>query len=193
MILIFARVILSWFAPGSGGGYPRYGGYQGGALYGRACKILCAICDPYLFWFRRFKIFRLGALDFSPIAAMAFLSVLNTLLAMLVRFGRISLGIILAVLLNAVWLALSFFMGFAILLLVLRLIAYMTSSSSFFWLYVEKLSDPIIYRINRIIFRSRIVHYLVSLIVPAALIAALWIALSILAGIAGEMLFRLPV
>jgi YggT family protein len=193
MILIFIRVMLSWFAAGPRGAYPQYGGYRSGTPYGRIYEILCAVCDPYLAWFRRFRIFRLGALDFSPIAAMAFLSVLNTLVAALARFGRISLGIILAVLLNALWSALSFFMGFALLLLALRFIAYMTKSSSFFWLYIERLSDPIIYHVNRLIFRSRIVHHLVSLYSSAAVIAALWILLRILVSIVSPLLFSLPV
>jgi YggT family protein len=193
MILIFIRVMLTWFSSGSRGAYPRYGGYRSGSPYGRPYEILCAICDPYLNLFRRFRIFRLGALDFSPIAAMAFLSVLNTLVAALASFGRISLGIILAVLLNALWSAVSFFMGFALLLLALRFIASLTKSTSFFWLYVERLSDPIIYRVNRLIFRSRIVHHLVSIVVSAVLIAALWISLRALVRIAAALLFSLPV
>ncbi|MDR0389419.1 MAG: YggT family protein [Spirochaetaceae bacterium] len=193
MILIFIRVMLSWFSQGFRGSYPRFGGYQRETSYGKPYEILCALCDPYLNWFRRFKIFRLGALDFSPVAALAFLSVLNTLLATLARFGRISLGIILSVLLGVIWSALSFFIGFALLLLVLRFIAYMTRSTSFFWLTVERLSEPIIYRVNRIIFRSRIVHYLTSLITSAVLLAVLWIALRMLISFARVLLLRLPI
>jgi YggT family protein len=193
MILLFVRVILTWFSAGPGGTYPQYGGYRRGASYGRIYSLLCAVCDPYLNWFRRFKNLRIGALDFSPIAAMAFLSVLNTLVAALARFGRISLGVILAVLLNAVWSLVSFFLGFAVLLLILRFIAYMTSSSSFFWLYVERLSEPVIYRVKRIIFRSRIVHYLTSLISSLVVLVVLWIALRVLVNIAAGLLLGLPV
>jgi YggT family protein len=193
MILIFIRVIVSWFSQGARGSYPRFGGYQRETSYGKPYEILCALCDPYLSWFRRFRIFRLGALDFSPVAALAFLSVLNTLVATLARFGRISLGIILAVLLGVVWSAVSFFIGFAVILLVLRFIAYMVNGSSFFWSTVERLSEPIVHRVSRIIFRSRIVHYLTSLITSAALLVGLWVALRVLVGIASGLLLRLPV
>jgi YggT family protein len=194
MILIFIRVIVSWFSQGGlRGSYPQYGGYRRNISYGRPYEILCAICDPYLNWFRRFRIFRIGALDFSPVVALALLSVFNTLLATLARFGRISLGIILAVLLGVVWSALSFFIGFAFILVVLRFIAYMVNGSSFFWLTVEKLSEPVVHRISRLVFRSRITHYLTRLITSAAILAALWIAFRVLAGFLSGLLLRLPV
>jgi YggT family protein len=196
MFLIFIRVIVSWFSQGLRGSYPQYGGSGGNISYGRPYEILCAICDPYLNWFRRFRIFYIGALDFSPVAALALLSVLNTLLATLARFGRISLGIILAVLLGVVWSALSFFIGFAFILVVLRFIAYMITGingASLFWLAVEKLSEPIVYRISRLVFRSRIPHYLTSLITSAAILAALWIAFRVLAGFVNGLLLGLPV
>ena len=97
-ILIFIRIFLSWF---SGSGCP-----------GRPLDILCGITDPYLNYFRRFTGLRAGGIDLSPVAALAVLSVVNSVVSTIARFGRISIGIILAICLSAVWSAASFIMGF---------------------------------------------------------------------------------
>ncbi|MDR0386671.1 MAG: YggT family protein [Treponema sp.] len=166
MLLIFARIMLTWFS---------------GAGYGRPVELLCRITDPYLDWFRRFPL-QFGMLDLSPILALAVLSVANNVFGTLGRYGRISLGIMLAMLVSAVWSAASFLIGFFIIILVLRLIAYLTNRDVYrsFWGIIDNLSRPVLFRINRIIFRSRLVNYLAGLIVAIAVLLGLRLGLGFL-------------
>ena len=139
MILIFIRIMLTWFS---------------GVGYGKPVELLSNITDPYLNWFRRFPILRTAALDLSPIAALAILSVVNNIFMTLARHGSITMGFILGLLLSIVWSAASFILGFFLIILVLRFIAYLTNRNvyGFFWRIIDTLSRPILFRINRIIF-----------------------------------------
>jgi YggT family protein len=166
MLLIFVRIMLSWFS---------------GIGYGRPVDLLCRITDPYLNWFRRFPL-RFGMLDFSPIIALTALSMVNNVFGTLGQYGRITLGIILAILVSLVWSAVSFILGFFIIILVLRLIAYLANRDVYrsFWGIIDTLSQPVLYRINRIIFRSRLVNYLTGLIVSIAVLLVLRLGLGFL-------------
>ncbi|MDR1374902.1 MAG: YggT family protein [Treponema sp.] len=178
MLLIFIRMILTWFS---------------GAYYGRAFEALRSITDPYLDWFRRFPL-RLGLFDLSPLAALAVLSLVNNIFSLLARQGRISIGVILGMILSSFWSVASFILGFLIIVLALRLIAYLAGRNVYhsFWRIVDLIAQPVLYRINRIIFRSRLVHYLTGLITALAALLALWIIGGRLAALAGRLLSSLP-
>jgi YggT family protein len=186
MIVIFVRVMLTWFS---------------GANYGKPVEFLRRITDPYLDWFRGFKVFRAGNLDLSPIAALAVLSIAGNIFATLGRYGTITLGLILAMIVSALWSAVSFILIFFLIVLVLRFIAYLTRQNVYgshgalgaFWRIVDTLSQPIIYRINRIIFRNRLVRYNTGLLTSIAALAALRIGLEILVRLGIGLLSRLPV
>jgi YggT family protein len=160
MLLIFIRVMLSWFNTPS---------------LGRPVELLGRITDPYLDWWRRFPILRTGFLDLSPIAAMAALSLVQTACGIAVRYGRISLGILLAIVLRAVWSVLSFVLGFFIAILLLRLIAYLSNRNiySTFWRIVDSISQPVLYRITRIFYRRRLINYLAGILLSIGVLAAL--------------------
>jgi len=93
MMIIVARIILTWF--------------QGSI---RIPDFMLAITDPYLNWFRQFRFLRIGFLDLTPVAALAVLTILNQVLGTIARFGTIRLGIIMALFLQVVWSAASFFL-----------------------------------------------------------------------------------
>jgi YggT family protein len=166
MLAISVRIILTWFS---------------GNSYGRPMEILCSITDPYLNWFRRIPGLRVGFLDLSPIAALAVLSMANRIFATLAHYGVITLGILLAMVLQALWSAFHFLLLFCIAVLVLRLIAYIGNINIYnpFWRIVDTISQPMLYRINRIFFGRRIIRYLNSLIFSIAILAVLALALSI--------------
>ena len=165
-MLIFIRIILGWF------GSTR----NSAAMNSAPVRFLAAVTDPYLAWFARNLRLRVGILDLSPIVAIAVLSVFQTLCGEMARRGRVSLGIILAVSLSALWSAVSFVLGFCFIVLVLRLIAYFSGSNVYspFWQVIESISRPVLYRINRIIFGKRIVRYTTGLITAIVVLAALW-------------------
>jgi YggT family protein len=180
MILITVRILLTWFR---------------GGTYGRPYEILQNITDPYLNWFRRFSFLRTGMFDLSPVAALAVLSVLNQIFNTIGSFGRISLGLILALLLSALWSACAFILGFFIVILILRLIAYLTNRDVYysFWRVIDVIAQPVLYRINRLLFRNRLVNYLTGIISALVLLLALRIGLGILLGtILLPFLVRLP-
>jgi YggT family protein len=179
MLLIFIRVMLSWFNASS---------------LGRPVELLGRITDPYLDWWRRFPILRTGFLDLSPIAAMAALSLVQTACGIAARYGRISLGILLAIVLQAVWSVLSFVLAFFIIVLLLRLIAYLSNRNiySTFWRIVDSVSQPVLYRITRIFFRRRLINYLAGILLSIGVLAALEIGGHFLAALLTGIFQRLP-
>jgi YggT family protein len=179
MILIFIRIMLTWFS---------------GTNYGRAFTILTGVTDPYLNWFRRFPALRVANLDLSPIAALAILSVVNSIFITLGRYGRISLGLILALVFSAVWSVISFLLGFSLVILTLRLIAYLTNRDVYgsFWRIIDMISQPVLYRISRLIFGKRLVRYLTGLLSSIAVLLILWAGLGFLARMGTDFLIRLP-
>jgi len=176
-LLIIIRIMLTWFS---------------NAQYGRPVQILAAITDPYLDWWRRNFNLKAGVLDLSPIAALAFLSIVQTVCSSISRQGRVSLGIILAVCLSAVWSAFSFIIGFSFIVLVLRFIAYMSNSNMYstFWQIVDSISRPIMYRINRIIFGRRLVNFTTGIIVSIAALVLIWILGRVAVGLLTGLVLR---
>jgi YggT family protein len=178
MLLIFIRILLTWFS---------------GAYYGRAFEALRSITDPYLDWFRRFPL-RLGFFDLSPLAALAVLSLVKNMFSILAIQGRISFGIILAMIVSSLWSVASFILGFLSIVLALRLIAYLAGRDVYrgFWRIVDLIAQPVLYRINRIIFRNRLVHYLTGLITALLALLAVWIIGSRLIALALTFFPGLP-
>ena len=179
-LLIIIRIIITWF---------------GNVQYSRAVQILSRITDPYLDWWRRNVPLKAGILDLSPLLAMAALSVAQTICSSIARQGRISLGAIIAVCLSAAWSAAAFLLGFCFIVLVLRLIAYVSSSNMYspFWQAIDSISRPLLYRIGRIIFGRKIVGYTTSIIVSLAALAALWLLGGIAVRLLVSLFFALPV
>jgi YggT family protein len=179
MMIIFVRIILTWFS------------------WLRDSKIrdyLAVITDPYLNWFRRFTFLRIGYLDLSPIAAIAALSLANRLLTMLSLQGRISIGIILALFVQAVWGVASFILGFLIVALILYLIRHLLRLNSYnpFWNIVNSISQPVIYKIISTVFKDRILHLTTSVIISIATLGIIYLILRILVAFVSGMLIRLP-
>jgi YggT family protein len=179
MFFIFIRILLTWFS---------------GVRYGRVYDLLCGITDPYLDWFRRFRFVRIGSLDLSPIIALTALSVANEIFMTLGRYGRITPGIVLSMLLSAVWSVTSFLLIFFIIVLALRLIAYMTNRNVYggFWHIVDTLSQPMVYRINRILFQKRLINYMTGMLSSLGVLLALRLGLGLLVRLAIRALVRLP-
>jgi YggT family protein len=170
MLLMFIRIILTWF---------------GVSQYGRLTGILGRITDPYLLWWHNHIRLRAGVLDLSPIAAMAVLSIAYTIFSFAARSGSIRLGTILAIVLSACWSAGSFILGFLIVVLILRFIAYITNRNTYgtFWRLVDVISQPVLYRITHFFFRNRIINYLSGIVFSVFVLLVLYAAGKILVGI----------
>ncbi|MDR1443434.1 MAG: YggT family protein [Treponema sp.] len=179
MLLIFIRVMISWF---------------GGANLGRPAEILTQITDPYLNWWRKFPMFRTGYIDLSPVAGMAVLSLVQTVCNTTARYGRMSMGTLLAIVLQAAWSVISFVLGFFIIVLVLRFFAYLTNRNiySAFWRIIDSISQPVLYRITRIFFRRRLINYMAGVLLSIGTLAVLFIGGSLLVSLLLGFLTRLP-
>ena len=180
MMIVFIRIILTWFS------WVGSGGFQ---------DILGRITDPYLNWFRRFTFLKVGFLDLTPIAALGVLSLFSRLFSTIAHYGTITIGIIITIVLQVLWGAVSFFLGFLIIILVLRLIAYFSRQnlSNPFWRVIDTISRPILYRINRILFRDRIVNFRNGVILSIAVMGILYLLLRITVSLLSAILVKSPV
>ena len=179
VFLCTARVLMSWL--------PTLDSGRGGA-------ILAWVTDPYLNFFRRFKIFRSGTFDFSPIAALALLVVVNDLLTTIAFSGRLGVGIVLALLVGAAWSAVAFIISFFALCAAARIVAYVARWNSLhpLWMVIDSILNPLLYRINRLLYRNRIVNYLQGLITGFAILFLLRMGGGALIGLVTRGLERLP-
>jgi YggT family protein len=161
MFLCAARVLMSWL-PGLDAG-------KGG-------RILSRVADPYLGWFRRFKIFSSGAFDFSPIIALAILAVVNDLLTTVSYAWSVSVGLVLGLLIGALWSAASFILLFFLFCAAARAVAYAAHWNSLhpLWRVIDSILNPILFRINRLIYRGKLVNYLQGLVTGSLVLLLLW-------------------
>lgn len=180
MLLLMARIILTWFPS---------------ALEGRPLHLLSSVTDPYLDLFRGIPWLSTGSMDFSPLAALAVLSVLTQILSTAAAYGRISLGIVLALVLRAGWSIFAFFFGFLGLAMAARLVAYMAKWNSLHpvWRVVDALINPVMFRLNRAIYRDRIVNFRQGLLTGIVVLFGLRILGGILTGLLAGLLIRLPI
>ncbi|NLH90829.1 MAG: YggT family protein [Treponema sp.] len=151
MILCIVRIFFSWI--------PSLTDTKWG-------RLIAGLTDPYLNLFRGFSLFRTPAIDFSPIVALAVLSVLNNLFMTLSYAVRITLGFILSLLLDAAWSAISFLLGFFLVISLIRIIGFLARIAVLhpLWQILDGIINPLLFRVNKIIYRGRTVQYLQGLI-----------------------------
>lgn len=180
MIAIMIRVLFTWI--------------QGPHLHGRFFFILQQICDPYLNWFRRFRVFQTSTMDFSPIIGMAALSVAGNIFSTMALYGKITVGYILAILLSAVWSFVSFILGFLIVLCILQLISFSTNRDVYngFWRIIDLITQPMLYRINAKIFKYRSTDSKKCIISCGLVLLGIRIALGILVAVLSGVFRSLP-
>lgn len=180
-ILIFIRIIITWFSTGN---------------QSKPVLLLARITDPYLEWWRDKFNLRIGFLDFSPVLAIAALSVFQSILFRISATGRLSIGSIIASVLVSVWSIISFIIVICIILLVLRIIAYITNRDTYsnpFWRSIDSISQSLLYRTNRVIFGKKIPGYLKGIIVSTLALIGISIAGKYLIPLIANLLSRLPI
>jgi len=140
---------------------------------GKAGDILARAVDPYLGWFRRFRFLVTPRFDFSPVAAVSLLAVLNNVLVTLSYTGSITVGAVLGMALGAAWSALAFFLSFFAVCALLRIVAYAARWNSLhpLWRTVDEIINPVLYKINRFVYRDRIVNYQQGLVTGLVILA----------------------
>lgn len=90
-LLIWLRIVLTWIRiPGQ---------LQENPL----AALLGKIVDPYLTWFRGISSLKRSKLDLTPLVALAVLSVVQSMLRLYGSFGRLTVGMVFALVLQTLW------------------------------------------------------------------------------------------
>ena len=157
--LILIRILLSWFSD---------------KFKGKPVEILKSITDPYIDFWRRTVKFRIGMMDFSIVIAIVSLSFLQNVFRMISMTGRITIGSLLSVVIMSLWSIASFLIGFCLIVIILRIIAYLTSRDMYkpFWSAIDSISKPILYRFNRFIYGKKTGDYLKGMILTCLILLA---------------------
>ena len=180
MLLIFIRVLLTWFGKGS---------------FSRTSEILGTVTDPYLNYFKRFKFLRFGMIDFSPIAAIIILVVVLNILNTLLVFGKVTLGIVLAILLQASWSAVSFLLTFFIILIAIRLVMDLINPETYSPVKttLEAIINPVVLYTKNLLVRKRFISYRLQMAMTGGILLGLTLGGNALIQTLSVVLQRLPV
>ena len=142
-MLCFVRIILSWI--------PQFS-------YSKVAEILEKICAPYLNLFRKIPL-QFANIDFSPIIALIVLSGISSILQTIAVLEKISLGVILAIIIQMVWAAISSILLLLIILLAVRLVVLLLNKDSIgFWSSVDSLSYKIARYVIKTFFKNKFVN-----------------------------------
>lgn len=157
MLLIFIRIIITWF---------------GGSDFGKPYQILSSVTDPYLNYFRRFSFLKFGMMDFSPIAGILFLVIMLDILNTIASLGSITVGLILSIILTAVWSAVNFLITFFIILTLIRLVtgALNATKQSPLMTTLETILTPLTNLVYHKIFKNSNITYMTCLAVTGGLL-----------------------
>lgn len=162
MLLIFFRIIVTWF--------------QGPFLSG-PLSFVARVTDPYLDLFRRFRFMRTSRIDFSPLAAIMVLVVVSNVVDLVSAYGRITFGLVLAIVLSALWSAVSFFLMFFLILTVVRLVSTIigVNSTAPFWMTLDHILEPAAYKVSSMVARGKSLTYQNGLIISGVALFAVWL------------------
>ena len=179
MLIIFIRIVMSWFS----------GGY-----YGRAMDLLRAITDPYLNIFRGSKWTRIGHMDFSPVVAIIALSILSNLASRIALAGTISVGIVLAMVLQALASAISFFIVLFLILGAIRLVSTFlnVNTTGRFWMALDEILQPLAARITDRFTGGREITYRNALLIFGAVMILVLFLGNLGVDVLSDGLRRLP-
>lgn len=146
LVLCMFRVLMSWFGPGSA--------HQGSILLARAT-------DPWLKIFSGIKWLKLRNLDFSPVAALMVLQLFSQIFHYVSISGKLTIGLVLATIIDLLASTLNFFLIFFIVLTVIRLLGILIKTSSIkrFWFTLDHILQPLVYPLLARLFPRRVVPY----------------------------------
>ena len=144
-LLCTVRIILTWIPGASYTGFGRF---------------LSKFCDPYLKLFDRGWL-RLGPIDFSPLFALAVLTLASILFQTLAGGMRVTLAAILILVIEIVWKVFASILLFLIVVLAIRLVVFLSGAdrNSSLWAQIDASLNPLVYSITRFFTGNRLVAY----------------------------------
>lgn len=179
MVIILVRIVMTWFR---------------GINTGRAEEFLSSITDPYLNWFRRNVPVRFGALDFSPVVAILFLGLLNTVSNQLAFAGTITFAFVISMIVGAIWSVISFFLTLFLIATGIRLVGMLANidHGGRFWVVLEQIVNPALQVAVRPFLRGRFTNYRDSLLIFIGILIAVLIAGRVLFGFLASLIQQIP-
>ena len=149
MLLCVVRIFMSWFPT---------------QAIGRPAELVEQATEPYLALWRRVPFLVVGSVDFSPIAALAVLSGVSRIFSM-ASFGALTIGLVLAMVVEMVWAPVSFLLGFFLVMVIARIVAYAARWNSLHpvWRSIDAMINPVLFRIKHFVYKDRIVNYMQGL------------------------------
>lgn len=168
--LIVVRIILSWIVGFSrmNGWRSGYGGYgyasgngagDGPSGVEKASDVIGRIVDPYLNLFKGITSLRRSRVDFTPVVALIVLNLIQSLLEMVARTGRVSIGVLLAIAVQGLWSSLfAYLLVFLIILLVVRyFLGRSPSYQAQNWINaIDPILDGPVKRVYKLFFRKMV-------------------------------------
>jgi len=163
--LIVIRIILSWIVnfskmntwKNSYGNYPYNNSPREPVGIENIAKLIGKITDPYLNLFRGLTSLRRSRIDFTPVIALIVLNIIQSLLSMIAKTGKISIGVLLAIAIDGLWS--SLFAYLLILLLILLIVRYFIGRSNSYqaqnWINaIDPILDSPVKRVYKLFFRK---------------------------------------
>ena len=167
-----------------------------GAKFTKFGKFITSITDPYLNIFSRRGWLRFGNIDFSPIVAIAILSLLSSILGGITATGVLHFGSILALIVNMIWSVVSSLLTIILLLVFIRWIVLLVNkgqvSTNSAWYQVDLMLQKFVYKLGNTFFKSNLTYQkalLVSWISLALIMVILRILIVILISLCNMIPF----
>ncbi len=180
LLLIFLRVLMTWMT---------------GIDLGRAGELLQEVTDPYLNFFRTRLPVRIGPLDLSVLLASLALIFVAELAGQLLIRQTITVGIVLAIALSLIWVAVRFFLGLLVLASIVRGIGLVMAPESNHqaWGFLDQMLYNPSRRVVTRIMPKQDLQYGYNLAIFGGLAFAGWLGGSLLvSGLLVPMLAGLP-
>lgn len=178
-LLCIVRIVLTWIPDLN---YSAFG------------QFLSKICDPYLNIFRRIRLLQIGAVDLSPILAIGILSIASSFIGQIIAFGRFSIGILLASVIQVCWTAISSILTIYNILILIRLIVALLKKdySSNIWQTLDRIIYPVQNKITNLIFKNKIISNTLSLGITLIACVLLQVIGSWIVGLIALVFSRIP-
>ncbi len=182
-IMILVRIITSWMQP--------VRPVRSSGLL----DIISRLTDPFLNIFRKVKFLRFQRFDFSVLLALMTISILQNILSTYYMTGKMSVGFVLATIVQSLWWSfLSIFLGIIIILLIIRLVlSYKrTPNTIHYTMMLNQWLQKVLDLVHTSIFSGKAVSDRTLLYTTTVLCILLYVALLNLINIAVQYLAGLP-
>ncbi len=179
-ILCCINVLLSWFP---------------GAKFTKFGKAVCSITDPYMNFFSKKGLFRIGYFDFSPVISIGILVLLSSIIGGIVTTGRIFFGGILSTIISMIWSLASSLLGILFLLVLIRWIFLKVNknqtSSTSIWYSIDGFLQNLASKISST-FNKKSISYDKQLLITWIVLLAFLLIGTLLFSQLAQLCLRIP-